>query len=100
MKEEIEKESMNHMEVDKSDMFQVNYWNGYEDGFEKGADWMLSKYNGLSPDTVKEMYEALKELWQHVQLNNGVAMNGSYSPDSVFGKVNTALTKSEQELKK
>lgn len=31
-------------------------------GFIDGAEWMLSKYNGISPDTVKEMYEALNTI--------------------------------------
>lgn len=62
MKEEIEKASQDHIEVDRSDRYQSNYWDGYEEGFEKGAEFVLAKFNGLSPATVSEMVERINNF--------------------------------------
>lgn len=62
-----------------------------------GAKWMLKQYQGITPETVKELLNSLNELWWHVKLNSDEAMNGSYSIDSLFGKVESSLQKAKKE---
>jgi len=45
-----------------------------EMGFEEGAEWMLKQYNGIAPETVKEMilyFESYDEWVKHYG-NNGM----------------------------
>lgn len=52
------------------------------------------EYNGLSPDTVKEMYEALKEIDSRTDVYSPIDMTW------LSNFINPIITKAEQELKK
>lgn len=96
MKEEIEKASRDHIEVDRSDRYQSNYWDGYEEGFEKGAEFVLSKFNNLSPATVAEMVEALRKANEYF---NSQLIEHSETSLKAVKTINEVLSKADKELK-
>lgn len=54
----------------------------------------LAAYNGLSPDTVREMYEALKEIDSRTDVYSPIDMTW------LSNFINPIITKAEQELNK
>ena len=55
MKEEIEKAAQEHSDKIGHGSYYV------AQDFTKGAEWILDKYQGISPSTVTEIIEALRE---------------------------------------
>lgn len=78
----------------------INYlrtFNLSEDEINQIAD---RAYNSISPDTVREMYEALKGLLSFSE-EYGVSERAGFEDwKDVLESSNNAITKAEQELKK
>lgn len=87
MKEEIEKEAAKLAES------KYSYWDYPADtigerAFEDGAEFVLAKFNGISPSTVTEMIEALRDI------------NKNTEDAYIKKRLKHILSKADKELKR
>lgn len=110
MKEEIEKQALEYTNKMDSRLHDPMEISCAEAGFIHGAEWMLEQYQGITPDTVKEMLEALERIktwempdtgktWDDGTKMSYVAAYGTNGERDVIKDIaRCAIAKAEQEL--
>lgn len=79
-----------------SDFSTVSVHNAARHGFKSGANWMLDQYNGVTPEQVKEITDALRALNDRLSFLDSGVRSGSASDRQIASAwtiVNNALSK-------